>query len=304
MLGTWEASGKCILLGEHFVVHGAPALAVPLSGVSTRVTVEVHSETGSRLETDLCGEEERLAQRVLTAAIQRLELPEDPPWCVRVNSSIPVGFGLGSSAAYATALVGALSRAEGREPTRPAIREAAHELEKIVHGQPSGIDDTVIALGKPIQYRRGQPVQALEISPSIHLVLASCGYAGSTRDAVAGVQALRQRSPAVFADLLRAAHSLSEEGKAALVTGDRALLGSVLSRNHALLQQIGVSNPDLDRLVDTATEAGAAGAKLTGAGCGGFVLALVDPGSQPKVVEAWQQMGAKHVFCDRIGGDA
>ena len=302
-LGSHQASGKLILLGEHFVVHAAPALAIPLRGLAT--TVRVHSADGGalRLHSDVLPEARTLAESLLRAACQRLGLDAEQPWIVQVESDIPVGFGLGSSAAFCVALTGALAKAAGQPLELEALNEHAHELERIVHGNPSGIDNTVATFGAALEYRRGADPRHLEVPPSLRLVVASSGAPGSTKEAVAGVGRMREEDPSAFGEILAAASDVIEQGIAAFEADDMARLGPLLTRNHALLKQVNVSTPLLDGLVDAALSAGALGAKMTGGGLGGMTVALVsDADAGQRVATATRDAGATETW--QLGAEA
>lgn len=294
----YTACGKCILLGEHFVVHGGPAIALPLRTLCTEVRVKEDDRArgSTRIDCDIPRKEAELAQRLLDLAMVRLGIEEARSWRVTVRSGIPIGYGLGSSAAYSVALVGALARAAKLELSPKRQNALAHELEQLVHGSPSGIDDTVVTHQRPIWFVRGKPIRFLEEKDVPRLVLASCGYPGSTRDAVSSVRALKEAKQDLFAQMCERAGQLARDGLEAMLVRDSGRLGRVLDENHRLLQDLGVSTAELDRLVEAARNAGARGAKLTGAGRGGFMLALVDESTVDTVARSLQRAGASLVI--------
>ncbi len=287
-----DAGGKVILLGEHFVVYGVPALAVPLTDARTTVTVEPGPPT---LQTDLEGDHRDVAERVLRAALKLVGLAR-PPGTVRVRSDIPVGFGLGSSAAFSAALLAALVESTGQVMSVDEHNRLTHELECVVHGRPSGIDDTVVTRARAVRFVRGEPFRLIRPSAPLSLVLGSCGYPGPTRAAVASVRRWADAHVARFGAILEEARGLVDAGQAAFEAGDAEALGPIMSRNHALLREVGVSTPELETLVSAALEAGALGAKLTGAGRGGFALALSTPGNEDAIIAAFERAGAHHVL--------
>jgi mevalonate kinase len=297
-LATGRACGKLILLGEHFVVHGEPALALPLTAVATTVVVH-EAERGERpsLATDLPGVA-ALARRLLEEAVARLGL-ERRRWSVAVDSGVPLGAGLGSSAAFAVALVRALAAAADQRLTPEQEREHAHALERVAHGSPSGVDDAVVTFARPVWFRRGQALRFPSAPAELLLVLASDGARRSTRDVVERVQTARDS--ASFSRLCSEAGEVAQQGLGAFEAADSARLGAALDRNHVLLQALGVSTPALDGLVQAARRAGALGAKLTGAGGGGFIVALVEPATQPDVVAALQGAGAAKILRQSTG---
>jgi mevalonate kinase len=333
----FHSPGKLILLGEHFVVHGSPALAVPISAVQT--DVRIMSGSGRLTShTQLTDGEREQATRLFFEACRLVELqPETVD--VEVKSNVPIGCGLGSSASFSVALVGAAakmaeslarenlpsraesrprarevgvdrslvsrenlpSRAESRPLAPEVLRERAHQLEKIVHGAPSGIDDSVVALRRPIRFRRGEAIYPLAVARPIEIVLASAGKPQPTRVAVANVGERKKQDPARFSQLVAQASDCCEAGQAALESGDSERLGAAMDRNHALLQEVGVSTPLLDSLVAAAKAASALGAKLTGAGLGGYCVALArDTEHAKQLIAAFAAAGGENVFSTRI----
>jgi mevalonate kinase len=250
--------GKLILCGEHAVVFGHAALAV---AVDRGTTVRLIARPGPTSLADGAADER------LRAALRAVLPPAG--WAVEITSDLPIGRGMGSSAALAVALVRAQARLEGAALSVDAVYERAFAVERVFHGNPSGLDQAVSCRGGLLRFRRGPPPQfeALPL-PTWTLVVLDSGVAGDTSAMVAGVAA---RRPRVDGALERIGALV---GRAGDVLQDVDKLGPLLTENHRLLQEIGVSTPDLDDLVRLALEAGAAGAKLAGAGGGGVVLAL------------------------------
>jgi len=287
---THRACGKTIVLGEHWVVYGAPALAVPVETVTTQVTL-IRGERG--LQTDVSSEHRALAEQVYEDAMRGFGLCSvTNPWRATVQSDIPVGEGLGSSAALGCALVGTLSQASQRSLTGSESMDHIFELEKRIHGTPSGLDHTVIFHEAPIVFQDRRTFEVLPWPQDCHLILASSGVAGSTREAVQAVARWRDENGSQFDTLHENMTTVIRQGIAAFQQGDMAVLGSAMSDSHAALQTVGVSTPTLNRLVQAALDAGAFGAKLTGAGLGGAVLALVSAASRSQVQEALLSAGA------------
>lgn len=273
-----RAPGKAILVGEHFVVHGAPSVAVP---VPRHVTVAV---------TRIPGDWKVAPQAVEHFRSMLRHLGEDPAaMTVQVESTLPFGAGLGGSAALAVALVRALGTQD-----REAVRQAAHALEKLAHGNPSGVDDTVAAYEQPVRFVRGAMPEPIDAPGDLPLWIGLTPSGASTHEAVAGVGRLRQESPEFFQERMTAACDVAELSLAALRAGDWPGLGAQMSRNHQLLVDVGVSTPLLDRLVAGAVAAGAWGAKLTGGGLGGAMLVLA-PADAP-IADTLLKLGATSVI--------
>lgn len=267
------APGKIILSGEHAVVAGHLAIAV---AVDRGTTVGLAPCTGPTTIVAADISDDRL-QRAVDALLP-------PGLAVTIRTDLPVGRGMGSSAALSVALVRASAALRGEVASFDECYARGFVAERIFHGDPSGVDHTVSALGGGIRYRRGASMVPFE-PPPLRLVVMDSGTAGDTAVLVAGVAALPD-SAARLAEI----GAITEQVSAALDAGaPPSVLGPLLTENHRLLQGIGVSTPALDALVDAALSAGAHGAKLAGAGGGGIVIALVED-SQP-VIRAASRLG-------------
>lgn len=277
--------GKLILCGEHAVVYGHAALAFAVDR-ATEVTVEPRA--GRRALTDSDVSDPRL-EAALDAVLPAEGLT------VRIRSDLPVGRGMGSSAALAAALVRARAALDGARPTFEALFERALPVERVFHGNPSGLDVAVALRGGFLLYRRGPPLQAVPVEVSVpwQVVVLDTGRAGNTADLVAGVAS---RRPAIDAALERIG-ALVLDVRAHLP--DPVAVGALLDENQSLLEQIGVSDPDIERLVALARAAGAHGAKLSGAGGGGIVIALV---TDPEPVLRAARAAGVTAFTAAIGG--
>jgi mevalonate kinase len=302
MIYRASACGKIILLGEHAAVFGFPAVAIPIAGLRARAELS-ESDPPFILDAPAIG---------LTSALENLPADHPLAFCVRrtmeffetgipaarltVASDIPVASGLGSGAAVSTAIVRVLAAAAGRSPTPGEISRIVFDVERIYHGTPSGVDNTVIAYERPVYFQREREPALLHLGAKLHLLLADSGVRSETRSAVGGVRQRWQADPARYEDLFRMIGALADTGRRALENGSVQPLGVTMNQCHALLQAIGVSTPGLDRLVDAARRAGALGAKLTGAGLGGNIVALADPQNLEGVESALRREGAAAVY--------
>jgi mevalonate kinase len=172
------------------------------------------------------------------------------------------------------------------------ISELAYEVEKIHHGTPSGIDNAVIAYTRPVYFVRNQPLQILELSQPLSLIIADSGIPSLTREAVARVRDHWLAQPVQYETWFDEIAAISIQARLILQNDAPALLGPLMLQNHQLLQKIGVSMPQLDHLVDAGIQAGAWGAKLSGAGCGGNMIALAPPEKIEPVCAALLKAGA------------
>lgn len=304
---TGSASGKVILLGEHSVVYGRPAIAAPLSGLRAVAILTPHSgplhihapAVGIDAPLPDLPPDHPLARIVLlTAEHYRLPLPRA---VLRIESEIPVASGLGSGAAVSTAIVRALAAWYGLQPDPAEVSALVYEVERIYHGTPSGIDNTVIAYEQPVYFVRGRPPERIALGAPIPLLIADSGISSPTREVVGDLRRRWEADPARYEALFDRIADEVEAARQAIERGDLPQLGARMDRNHELLREIGVSSPTLDRLVGAARRAGALGAKLSGAGWGGNVIALVEPSSAGKVEEALREAGARNVWRTDVG---
>lgn len=305
-----SAPGKIILFGEHAVVYGQPALAAPVTHVQATATV-TPAAPGLGLVLDLPDIDQHIAAsqeavrqplaRVAMLTMAVLGLEAAPDWQVTLRSTIPVASGLGSGAAAATAIVRALAAAAGTALAPAQVSALVYESEKLFHGTPSGVDNTVIAYGQPVWFVRGQPPQPFAIARPWWLVVGDTGVASPTAATVGDVRRGWQAEPARYEALFEAAGQIAQDARRAVAEGDVAVLGPLMERNHGLLQEMGVSSPALDRLCQAARQAGALGAKLSGGGRGGNMIALVQPDAAQSVADALLAAGAVRAFATLVG---
>jgi hydroxymethylglutaryl-CoA reductase len=291
-MGT--AAGKVILLGEHAAVYGKHALALPIAGAvsatvtaASSLTLDVPDWGLSRALSAESGGIDAVVRRIL----ENLGIGRDG-FAIRVRSALPRAMGLGSSAAFAVAIVRAFDTLLDLSLDDERVNEIAYDCEKLAHGNPSGVDNTLATFARPMLFRRHESFEfeALELPRSPPIVIA-CGHEpGITHEQVAAVRARYDAQPATYAAIFAQIDALSVAGAKTLVGGDYAELGRLMNVCQGLLNAIGVSTPELERMVDIARRAGAAGAKLTGAGGGGSIVAVC-PGTLRQVTAALQAAG-------------
>jgi mevalonate kinase len=310
-----SAPSKIILCGEHAVVYGRPAIALPLADLRARVVVEPGA-TGSGITIDAPDLERRwtLASApdhplsvLIVSVLDRLgrgahsDVPA-PDLQIRITSTIPIAEGMGSGAAVATALVRALAAHLGHELPAEVVSTLVYTSEQRFHGMPSGIDNSVIAFERPIWFVRRpsaaiqNPTEPVTIAAPFRLLIGDTGVRSLTHLPVGEVRQRWQAETARYESLFDAIAACVIRARAALARGDIRALGALLNENQALLEQIGVSSVDLDRLVAAARAAGALGAKLSGAGRGGVMIALVMPAAGERVAAALAEAGAVRVL--------
>jgi mevalonate kinase len=274
-----RAPGKLIVLGEHSVVYGHRAIA---AAVSRGTTVTLEPCDGATCLGRAPIRDERLMQAI------RAVVPGQGVR-VHIDTDLPVGRGMGSSASLSIALLRAVAAQRGESPDFETLHADGFALERIFHGNPSGLDHAVAALGGALVYRRDEPPAPVAMA-SLQAVVLDTGVAGDTAALVAGVAARRPRiDPAL--DRLGALVEL-----ALPVLSDPPALGELFNEAHARLGEIGVSNTTLDDLAALALANGAVGAKLSGAGGGGVVLALT-PRGPGALLRAAQARGIAAFAC-------
>ncbi len=281
------APGKIILFGEHAVVYGEPAIAVPVSSTQAKaiVSARIQGKTGEiwieAPDISLSAPIDQLdVDHPLRTAIQIVigdkDLDQVPACKIQITSEMPPSSGLGSSAAISTAIIRAFSAFLGNRLSDEQVSDLAFTVEKIHHGTPSGIDNTVISYQKPIYYRKGDPFEFLTVGEAFTILVAYSGKPGNTREAVEGVRERWEKDPDQYNRIFSRIGAISQTAKGFIEEGNPDQLGPLMDENHELLCKLGVSSAELDQLVLAAKKAGALGAKLSGGGLGGHIIALVD----------------------------
>jgi len=312
-----SAPGKVILLGEHAVVYRQPAIAVPVEQVRARVMVspEPRRPPGQvRLQAPGIGLDSTLEDipsahplvLAVSLVLEELRISRPPAMTIRVTSTIPVAAGLGSGAAVSVALLRALSEFLGYPLSQRRVSELAFEVEKVHHGTPSGIDNTVITYNKPVYFVRGgsfleNRVEMIPIGEAFQLVIANTGVPSPTGQVVGEVRRAWEADPDRYNTLFQRIGELVEQARDCIERGRTELLGPLMDENHSLLEEIGVSSIELDRLVNAARRAGASGAKLSGGGRGGNMIALVNADAAGRVAKTLQAAGAAQTILTTVG---
>ncbi len=276
------------MAGEHFVVLGAPAVAMAVD-LHSRVQVTPKNSPGIEINADIplrfiagegrniaIGDTQRLLQPLRLAAEATLDYigQNDSGVEVSVDCEIPVAAGLGSSASTTVAIIAGVARSHRVELARKEIYKIAFVPENFLHGKPSGVDQAACIYGGMIQFTRPSYVRPIRLGKNPVILVCDTGIHHATKKLVGAVVRRSRRERANFQDHLAEVRKVAQGVARALKAGDDEDLGSLMYQNHELLRQIGVSHPKLDRLVKVAKRAGALGAKLTGAGGGGCIVAV------------------------------
>ncbi len=282
--------GKVILLGEHGVVYGHPALAAGL-GVGVHATARVSESQDDVIVARPWGVTARVgSDEPLALGLQAIleGMPSDRQSVhVEVDVDLPGGAGLGCSAAIGVAVTGALDALFSIERTDEERGDYSLRWERVFHGNPSGVDNAMAAVGGVALFRRGQPLQTVRAKKPLPLVIAHSGESSSTKEIVAMVARQREAETQRVDEAFEAIAALVNNAKLAVEAGDLKALGQLFDLNQMLLAGLMLSTEKIEELCRVAREEGALGAKLTGAGAGGCMIALAkDEADAERIREA------------------
>ena len=288
-LGVGQAHSKIILIGEHAVVYGYPAISLPLLEVEVTCKV-VPAESPWRLY-----EEDTLSMAVY-ASLEYLDITEA---CIRceIDSAIPEKRGMGSSAAISIAAIRAVFDYYQADLPHDVLEILVNRAEMIAHMNPSGLDAKTCLSDQPIRFIKNVGFTELEMDLSAYLVIADTGVYGHTREAIQVVQS-KGKDALPF---LHALGELTQQAEDAISQKDVERLGQILSQAHLHLKEIGVSSPEADHLVETALSHGALGAKMSGGGLGGCIIALADNLTHAQeLAERLEEKGAVQTWIESL----
>ena len=306
-MGT-TAPGKIILFGEHSVVYGRPAIAVPVSQVEAVCHIEVNQPgSGLTVIAEDLGWQKSLSQlseddpiaAIIQATLAHLQQPQ-PDLLLRIHSTIPIARGMGSGAAVSTAIVKAMSDLLGGELDPQTVSDLVYEVEKLHHGTPSGIDNTVVAFAQPIFFQHGQPITRLKVAELLTFVIGDTGIQSQTHAVVGDLRARWAKDVERYEGYFDELGAIAREARVAIERGDLPAIGICMAENHTILKSIGVSSVELNCLVEAAIKAGALGAKMSGAGWGGNMIALTGPERARAVEDAIRAAGAVQTITTQV----
>lgn len=305
------------MFGEHAVVYGRPALAVPVKHVRAKAIVMANPrgapgslriqapDVGMDSWLDELPEDHPLAAAI-NAVFSVFGISRSPACTLRITSTIPIAAGLGSGTAVSVAVIRALSAFLGHTLPDDVVSSQTYEVEKLHHGTPSGIDNTVITYARPVFFVRGHDkdsrtlVETLRVPEPFTIVIGDTGIPSPTAVTVGDVRSAWEASPKRYENLFDAIGEIVLTARQAIESGHPEKLGPLMNENHQLLGELSVSSIELDRLVDAARRAGALGAKLSGAGRGGNMIALAAADTPSEVIEALETAGATNTIITKI----
>lgn len=297
--GIGKSHAKIILIGEHSVVYDQPAIALPIHNIKMTATLASITETDQLIDSkyyhgpledgpaSLDG-----VQRLVNYLIKKFHGEQDH-WKLTIDSMLPAERGMGSSAATSIAIIRAFFDLHERDLTRTELLALADIEEQITHSNPSGLDAATVSAVNPIWYRHGQTGKELDMNVNAVLVIGDTGIQGRTGEAVTAVRNLIHTNPKIAKPAIERLGQLTVEAQTLLKTGAPLQLGEVLNEAQEQLVNLQVSHPKLDEFIAVARQNGALGAKLTGGGLGGCMIALArDTDSAQKISEALKEAGS------------
>lgn len=306
-----SAPGKAILFGEHAVVYGQPAIAIPIHQVSVKAIVKADilaPEGRISVQSEAIGLDATLSKlskddalsMAIRNTLKHFSVERAPAFQLKIVSDIPVASGLGSGAAVSAAVIRAVAGFLGQTISDAAVSAIAYESEKSHHGTPSGIDNTVVSFGKAVYFEKGREAEVFEIGRPFDLLIADTGVASKTKAVVDQVRASWQENAALLERIFKDIGAISQQARKAMRLGDIEKLGVLMNQNQSLLAEMGVSSPELERLVLAALNAGALGAKLSGAGQGGNMIALGAIDKLDDIERALRSAGAQQIIRSHV----
>jgi len=305
--GAGCAHGKAILIGEHLVLEGATALALPVPSLSVQVDVRVAPGQGSQVVVEPDDEmslDIGVARAMLDDAMEAVGWPTAFAATAQVRGTLPIGRGLGSSAAFALATLRALAAASELTMSLSDLVDAARALEGHAHGRSSGLDPAACALDAPVLFRGARDWRPVSTGAELNFVLVDAGAGLGTRAAIGRAAAVRQDlGVSALRELVDDVSEMALAGAGALERGDAAELGRVLDEAGAVLARLQVVTDHAHALCGALRRAGAHGAKVTGAGCGGYVIAAAPLDAVHRLLETARRVGAPaHAFTVSASG--
>lgn len=306
-IASGKSNAKIIMIGEHSVVYGQPAIATPLTQINTVVTIQnakegqtVHSRyydgPRSNLPTSMAG-----IAKLLDALDDQLNCAGQP-WDMTIESQLPAERGMGSSAAVAVAITRAFFNRYEQPLDHELLLKLADVEEQITHRNPSGLDAATSSVANPLWYIKNQTSQPLDSQLNATMVIADTGVKGATKDAIAGVADQLANHHEQADGLIKHLGKLATDFRICLAANEPVKLGIIMNQAQADLKNLTVSSPELDHLCQVANRNGALGAKLTGGGRGGCMYAITKNRSQgEKLAEQLKAAGARETWLQELG---
>jgi mevalonate kinase len=305
------APAKTILFGEHAVVYQRPAIAIPISNLRTKINILANPKNNSGdvlIEAPEINFKKHLYeltsdnpfQVAMKTVTEFFHLDHFPSCEIMITSTVPIASGLGSSASTAVALIRGLVLFLGQQLDDQTISDLAFQVEKIHHGNPSGIDNTVVALEKPVFFIKQTPIKIIKVKLPLNFILGDTGIHSLTKEVVSAVREKWITNTEKYEKIFDEIGKISKSAKSAIELGNIHKIGEMMNENHLLLKQLDVSCDELDILTNAALKAGALGAKLCGSGRGGNMIALINEENRSQVQNALKSAGAINSYFTQI----
>lgn len=301
------ACSKIILIGEHAVVYNKPAIAIPLKNITCKVTITENNLNDIVIMSDLfqgsISELPIFLESLKVVIIETLKILNSSKnnITVTIDSDIPLQRGMGSSASVSIAIIRSLFHYFNKTLTTEKTLELVHISEKLLHGNPSGIDATVITTEQAIYFKKNEPFKLLNLNLACYLIIADSGITGSTKEAINMVKKIKKEDAFKHTTIMNHLENLSNQMLQFIMKNHLKKIGEIMTNTHHYLQQLNLSTPLIDKLVSVALKNGALGAKLTGGGLGGCIIALAQTIEQAEVIsQKLKENGAQKVFINKI----
>lgn len=304
-----KAISKVILSGEHAVVHGYPAIALPVFDCNAHVTISDNNDrhqsiliNAPQISKSFLLENYKTDCNPLELTVlnflKKYDLPI-PNINLEIKSDIPIASGMGSGAAISTAIIKGLKDFFKINISLEEIYDLVYDIEKIYHGNPSGIDPKVIVYESPFYFIRNVKMEKLNIKAKFDIIIIDSKIKSTTKEVVEWVGEQKKLYPEKYNKIFQSIGNISNKLRFCLENNDIEHIGTLINDNHKYLQEIGISNPTLDHLVEICNKCGALGSKLSGAGKGGIVIALIKPENSEDFVSNLKSNGIKDLIISK-----
>lgn len=303
---TGKSHAKVIFLGEHSAVYQKPAIVFPLPQVEVKVIIKPNHEDEAKIESKyFTGPLSKLPESMLGISnlIDRLNKTlnqQQINFDIQIISEIPLGRGMGSSAAISAAITRAYFAYFQRSLDNQELDRFINVEESITHGNPSGIDAKTVISDQPILFENAKFIK-ISFNTTGFIIIADTGISSNTKVAVDQVRNQLERDPETVTQAINQLGNLTEQAKVTLNNNVIKQTGQIMNQAQTILADLGVSSPEIDHLISVAKANGALGAKLTGSGMGGCIIAISDNLKQAQIIQKQLlENGAKSVWIQSL----
>ncbi|MCD4740420.1 mevalonate kinase [archaeon] len=296
-IGT--APGKIVLFGEHSVVYNKPAIAAPVTSVKARVQLEPAERFSIDFKNDVNKQKAwKAIENTVDNTLEALHI-NDKNFNITIDSEVPIASGMGSGAAVGIATIRAITKHFNKKLTKNQISSIDFKTEQLLHTHPSGIDNTVISHEIPIIYQNGE-LQKITIGKPLNILIANTGIRSSTKEALEAVRTAWENNQAEYEGYFRQAGMIALEAKKAIELGELENIGKLMQDFQEFYKNIKMSHPANEKLIQAALDNEALGSKISGAGRGGCVIALIQKNTKEQVYNAWKKLDPEVIIDTKI----